>query len=220
MRGVDRETKSGIAIGDGAADAILDKGVAAADIELVHSKSTGRGLGGRLQARLGDRAQHMGGAKGAGTARDACGCTSIEQFERADRRQHHRQPHSAAERFDRRIDLGDIAQYPRPERDLVERHAVAAHRGLGLGGADDVVPIILVEVGARFPNEFVQVLELFAASAEFDRRWDAGRFVHKILPGERDCFAIAIRLSRPALPRHPENCYGRYQREHCKNPGL
>ena len=44
---------------------------------------------------------------------------------------------------------GDVAQHPRPERDLVERHAVAPHRGLGLGGADDVVPGVLVEVGAR-----------------------------------------------------------------------
>ena len=107
----------------------------------------------------------------------------IEHFERADRRHHDRQAQFAAEHLDRGVDPGDIAQHARPERDLVERHAVAAHGGLGLGGADDIVPGILVEVGARLAHEFMQVLELLAAGAEFDgRRRDAGRLVHGIPP--------------------------------------
>ncbi len=126
----------------------------------------------------------MGGAEPAGPARDAGAGAGIEQFERADRRQHHRQAQFAAEQLDRRVDLGDVAQHARPERDLVERHAVAAQRGLGLGGADDVVPGILVEVGARLAHELVQVLEFLAAGAEFDVAggWDAGRLVHRVLP--------------------------------------
>ena len=141
--------------------------------------------------------------KAAGGARHAGRSAGIEQFERADRRDHHRQPHPAAELFDGSVDLGDVAQHARPERDLVERHAVAAHGGLGLGGADDVVPGILVEVGARPADQFVQVLELLAAGAEFDRwRWDAGRFVHDVLPRDADCFCLW--LSRPVSPRHPE----------------
>ena len=167
MRGVDGQAERGVAVGDRAADAILDKGVVAADIELIDAQRIGRGLGGFLQARLGHRAQHMGGAEGARAARDGSGGAGIEQLERADRRQHHRQAQFAAERCDRRIDPGDIAQHPRPERDLVQRHAVAAHRGFGLGGADDVVPGILVEVGARLADELVQVLEFLAAGAEF-----------------------------------------------------
>ena len=82
-------------------------------------------------------------------ARHARGAAGIEDFERADRRQHDRQAQLAAEQLDRRIDLGDVAQHPRPERDLVQRHAVAPHGGLGLGGADDVVPGVLVEIGPR-----------------------------------------------------------------------
>ena len=135
----------------------------------------------------------MGGAKTAGGARDACRSTGLEQFERADRRDHHRQPHPAAELLDGSIDLRDVAQHARPECDLVERHAVAAHGGLGLGGADDVVPGILVEVGAGLDDQLVQVLEFLAAGAEFDRlRRDAGRFVHGVLPG--DAFALRYRV--------------------------
>ena len=115
--------------------------------------------------------------------------------------------------------LRDIAQHARPERDLVERHAVAAHGGLGLGGADDVVPGILVEVGARLADELVQVLEFLAAGAEFDRRRrDAGRFVHRVLPGMLAACLI-FRLSRPGPPRHPENCYGWYRRDEVRKPG-
>jgi Raf kinase inhibitor-like YbhB/YbcL family protein len=36
----------------------------------------------------------------------------------------------------------------------------------------------------------------------------------------RDCFALASRLSLPELPRHPENCYGWYQREAFKKSRL
>ena len=168
MGGVDGQAERTVAVGDRAADAILDEGVAAADIELVHPQRIGRGLGGFFQAGLRHRAQHVGGAEAAGGAGDACRSTRLEQFERADRRDHHRQPHLAAELLDGAIDLCDVAQHARPECDLVERHAVAAHGGLGLGGADDVVPGILVEVGAGLDDQLVQVLELLAAGAEFD----------------------------------------------------
>jgi hypothetical protein len=39
-------------------------------------------------------------------------------------------------------------------------------------------------------------------------------------PKMLDGFALAFRVSRPELPRHPENCYGWYQREQSKNPGF
>ena len=185
MGGVDRQAERGIAAGDGAADAILDKGVVAADIELIDAQRVGRGLGDLLQAGLGDRTQHMGGAEPADAAGDAGGgAGGIEDFERADRRHHHRQAQFAAEHFDRGIDPGDIAQHPRPERDLVERHAVAAHRGLGLGGADDIVPGVLVEVGARLAHELVKVLEFFAAGAEFD--WRVGMRVASFIVVSRE----------------------------------
>jgi len=100
---------------------------------------------------------------------------------RARRRgEYHRQAHLAAELFDRTCNLADIAQHARAEGDLVQRHAVATHRGLGLGRADDIVPGILVEVGAGFPDEFMQILERLGAGAELDVpfRLDAGCFVH------------------------------------------
>ena len=105
------------------------------------------------------------------TAAPAAG---IEDLERADRRDHDRQAQFAAEYLGGGVDLGDIAQHPRPERDLVERHAVAAHGGLGLRGADDIIPGVLVQPGAGLAHEFVEILEFFAAGAEFDIPAPAG----------------------------------------------
>ena len=124
----------------------------------------------------------MGGAERTGPARDGRAGAGIEDLERADRRQHDRQSQLAAEHLDGSIDLGDIAQHARTECDLVERHAVAAHGGLGLGGADDIVPGVLVEPGARLADEFVEVLEFFAAGAEFDvhRRPDGRPVIHGV----------------------------------------
>src|SRR6185295_581893 len=83
-----------------------------------------------------------------------------------------------AEYFGRPVDPGDVPQHPRPECNLVERHPVAAHGGLGLRGADDIVPGVLVEPGAGLSDEFVEILEFFAAGAEFDIPcWPAGRRV-------------------------------------------
>ncbi len=41
----------------------------------------------------------------------------------------------------------------------VERHAVSPQRRLGLGAADDIVPIVLIEIGAGFGDEFVQIVK-------------------------------------------------------------
>ena len=83
--------------------------------------------------------------------------------------------------FDGRVDLGDIAQHARTECNLVERHAVAAHGGLGLGGPDDIVPGILIEIRPRLADELVKVLELFAAGAEFDTsRLDGRPVIHGV----------------------------------------
>src|SRR3989442_30665 len=45
-----------------------------------------------------------------------------------------------AEEFRRAVDLADIAQHARPKRDLVERTAVAQHRGLGLRATHEIAP--------------------------------------------------------------------------------
>src|SRR5665213_3184628 len=189
MGGIDGEAERAVASLDGAGDAILDKGVVAADIELIEPQRVGGGFGGFLQARLRHRTQHMRRPERAGAAHHRSTSGGIEQFERADRRNHHWDPQPAAELLDGSIDAGDIAQHARPERDLVERHAVAAHRGLGLGGAGDIVPAILVEIGARPADQLVQVLELLAAGAEFDLRGNAWRLVHGVLPGMSDTYS-------------------------------
>ena len=44
-----------------------------------------------------------------------------------------------------------------------ERHAVAPQRGFGLHAADDVIPVVLIEVLARFGDHFVQVQKFGSA---------------------------------------------------------
>ena len=70
MCGVDGQAERGIAIINRAADDVFDKGVVAADIELIDAERIGRGLGGRLKSRLGHRTQHVGRAEQPGSARD------------------------------------------------------------------------------------------------------------------------------------------------------
>ncbi len=57
------------------------------------------------------------------------------------------------------IDVRHVAQHPRAEADRIERQAVARQGRLGLRAADQVVPIVAVEVGARLRHELVQVLK-------------------------------------------------------------
>src|SRR5207248_7161924 len=110
----------------------------------------------------------------------------------------------AAELLDGAVDVADVAQHARPEGDLVQRHAVAAHRGFGLGGPDDIVPGVLVEVGARLSNEFVQVLEQLIAGAEFDVPLRPDPFVHCCPPENLKPYAIAypVRGSKTILKSH------------------
>ena len=90
---------------------------------------------------------------------DRLGPAGMEAFQRADRTEHDRQPQLASEHFGRRIDLAHVAQHARPERDGVERHAVSSQRRLGLDAADDVVPIVLVQVLPGPGDNLVQVQE-------------------------------------------------------------
>ncbi len=170
MRGVDGEAECSIALVDGTLDAVLDKGVVAADIQLIQPQRVRSRLGDLLEARPGHRTQHVRDAELAGRPHHGRRTFRIEDFQRADRRDHHRHPHRAAELLDRGVDPGDVAQHPWPERDLVERHPVAAHRGLGLGGADDVIPGILVQIGPGLANELVKVLEFFGARGQLGQR--------------------------------------------------
>ena len=81
---------------------------------------------------------------------------------------------------ERRAGVGavDVAQNARPERERVEREAIAPHRGLGLGAADQVVPDIAVELGARHGDELVQIVELLADVVDALKRLCGRNVVH------------------------------------------
>jgi hypothetical protein len=97
----------------------------------------------------------------------------MEAFQGADRAQHDRQPQLAAQKFGRDVDLADVAQYARSERDGVQRHAVSAQGRLGFDAADDIVPGVLVEILPRLGDDLVQVEEFVALV----RRFETGGFV-------------------------------------------
>src|SRR5262249_51772870 len=67
---------------------------------------------------------------------------------------------------------------------------------------DDIVPGVLVEVGARLAYELMKVLEFFVARAELSvsRRPDRGRLVHQMPPKT----VVAFRLSCPVASRYPK----------------
>ena len=137
---------------------IVDKNLVAADVELIEAQRVGRGLG--------DGFELLRGPRHGGTT------AWVKDFERADRRQHDRQPQPAPEAIDRGVDPAHVAQHAGPERQRIEGNPVAPQRGLALGAADDVIPVVLVEVLARLLDDFVQDLEFGAggAAAQTPRR--------------------------------------------------
>ena len=102
----------------------------------------------------------MSDAELAGGPHHGGGSLVVKAFQRADRGEQQRQSQPAPEPLDRRIDPAHVAQHARTERDLVEGETIAAQRGFGLGGADDVIPVVLVEVLPRLGDELVQGLEI------------------------------------------------------------
>ena len=169
----------------------VDPGLIAADIELKHAQRRRRRLRYRFEAGLADRAQHMRDAEFMRRLHDGCAAARIKRLQGADRTEHDRQPQPAAEKFDRGIDLAHVAQHARTQRDRIERQAVAQHRRLGFRPADDVVPIVLVQVGARLGDELVQVQE-FAGHGSAQRGGFVGTLVGHV--GEKAVVAAGLGL--------------------------
>ncbi len=156
MRGVHGQAERGVAVRNRALDVIVDPGLVAAHIELKEAQRIGRRRRQIFEPGIADRAQHVRGPERVDGAHHRLGAGGVKALERADRRKHHREPKRASELAHRGIDLADVAQHPRPERDRVERHAVAPQRGLGFGAPDDVVPIVLIEVLPRLGDDLMQ----------------------------------------------------------------
>ena len=145
------------------------------------------------------------------TARAAeFGAGGMKALERADRGEHDRKAELAVELGHGGVDLAHVAQHPRPERDGIERHAVPAQRSLGLGAADDVVPVVLVQVLPRLGDDLVQVEQVAGGRGGVMDGWRFGRlgiaFLH-VGPGrvggrgEERCEPIM--MLTPASGRQP-----------------
>ncbi len=146
MRGIDGNAESRVAVRHRALDIIVDPRLVAAHIELEHARRVRRGLGDPFETGVADRAEHVRDAEFGRRLDHRLGAAGVKALQRPDRAQHDRQAQLASEHFDGWIDLADVTQNARPERDGVERHAVAPQRRLGLDAADDIVPIVLIEI--------------------------------------------------------------------------
>src|SRR5205085_3982278 len=118
-----------------------------------------RRLGGLVEPRLRHRGEDHAVAELGGRRRDGGAAAGLEILQRADRCAQHRNAQATPEQAAAAIDLRDVAQYPRAKADRIEREAVARQRRLALRAADQVIPIVAVEVLPRDFDEFVQVLE-------------------------------------------------------------
>ena len=158
---------------------IVDPGRVAADIELVEPQRLGRRFRQVFEPGLAHRAEHVRDAELLDRAHHRFRAGGVKTLERADRREHDREPELAPELAYRRIDLADVAQHARTKGDGVERHAVAPQRGLGLRPADDVVPVVLVEVLPRLGDELMQVVQVARRRrGVVDRGWLVGAILH------------------------------------------
>ncbi len=157
---VHREAEGRVAVLARAAHMVVHPRVIAAHVELIAADGGGRRRG-RFQPGLADRRQHLRHAELRRGARCRRRAALDDGFQAADRREQHRQPHAPAEERRAGVDPAHIAQHPRPERDRVERLAVAAHRGFGLGAADEVAPGPGGQVGAGGGYDFLEGEERF-----------------------------------------------------------
>ena len=86
----------------------------------------------------------------------------------------------------------------------VERHAVAPQRGLGFRPADDVVPVVLVEVLARLGDELMQVVQVARRRrGVVDRGWLVGAILHDEPSAEDEGESCRAMMLIPAIRRQP-----------------
>ena len=144
---------------DGLGDHAVDPGLIAAHVELEQLGIVGSGRRHLLEAGLAHRAQHVQRAERGRGPRRRQSAGRNDVLQRADRRQDHGQPHVVAEHLRTGARLLHVAQHARAEHDLVDGHAIALERRLGLAAAHQVVPGLVRDVGLRRAVELVQDLE-------------------------------------------------------------
>ena len=159
--GVHGEAEGGVAMVHGAPHPGVDPRVVAANVELEDAEVVRRRRD-RLEARVADRAEHLGHPELLGRFGGRGAAALGEGLDGADGRQHEGQAHRPAKERGGRVDLRDVAEDAGPEGDRVECLPVAPQRRLGLRAADQVVPGAGRQVVAGRPDDLVERRELVA----------------------------------------------------------
>ena len=180
----------------------VDPGLIAADIELEHPQRRRRRLRYLFEAGLADRAQHM---------RDAeliAPCTTdapppASKISSEPTGESTTGSRSLRPKCHRGIDLAHVAQHARTQRDRVERQAVAPQRRLGFRPADDVVPIVLVEVCRALATSSCRLKIAGCRRGVVDRSGLVGAILHDEPIGLEEVGERRTMMLIPAIRRQP-----------------
>ena len=155
-RHVDRQAEGLVTGLDRLTDHVVDPACIAVHIQLKDTQSFGRCLRHRLHAGRAHRTEHVRNLIALRRLGRCRRSLSREEFQAADRCHHQWQSQCAAQKMRGWVDVADIAQHARTERDRVQRHPIALQGGLGLGAPDDVIPIVQRQFLTRFFHQFMQ----------------------------------------------------------------
>ena len=158
VRGVDGQAERGVAVGDGALDMVVDPGLVAAHIELKEPQRVGRRRRQVLEPGIADRAQHMRRRRtprrrAPPRRRPADESSPASRPERAP-------PASAACARTRSTDASTLLTSRSTRgRNAIGSSAMRLRRSVVSvsAAADDVVPVVLVQVLPRLGDDLVQI---------------------------------------------------------------
>ena len=132
---VHRETEAGVSGGDRAFDVIVHPAAIAHQIQLEYLRRRADARN-RFEVRQTHRTQNHHRAERIGRFRNRRAAARVEHLNRSDRRQHHRNAQAMAAESRRSHRRRHVVQHARPERERIDRHAIALERRFGVGAAD------------------------------------------------------------------------------------
>jgi hypothetical protein len=136
-----------------------------AGIELEHEGSVRARLGHLVERRPREDPDARHGAAQLRGTRHRGRALVVEQRDRPDRRQHHRQRQADPEEGRRRGRVVDVAQDAPPQRDALQRDAVGPQRLLAVAPTGRVVPQLRLERAARRVDDLADGQEFGAVAA-------------------------------------------------------
>src|SRR5262249_28460999 len=155
-RTVDRYTYRTIAAVDDTSYIVEYERVVTANVQLKGSKHIGSSRCDGLQTGRAQGAQELPDSEQGGGAGDGGSASRIECVQAADRCECDRQAKVLPKARYRHVDMPDITEDSRPERNGIERLAIAPNSCLAFRASDDRVPLVPPQNLMSFADDLVQ----------------------------------------------------------------